>query len=156
RLSVRDANGKRVLAQELRFCPFGSDQRVNDSGPLNPTYPRICYLNPFSVGTVIGIDQGWAVSALGYNGVKFNGPNGTYHRSISIPRPYRRFFGIPYADAIASVTLHVTPLDTCVIRCPPPTVGPSGDPTPTGFRGASSTSRRPTPAGTAAVAPPAS
>ncbi len=156
RVSVRDAKGKRVLSAELQFCPFGNDQRVDGTGPLNPTYPRICYLSPFTLGTVIGIDQGWATSALGYTGVKFNGPNGTYHLKLSITKAYRQFFDIPIEDAVANVTLHVTKLGGCVDRCPPATVGPSGSPIATGFRGASSTSRGLTPATSAGPTPPTS
>jgi hypothetical protein len=156
KVSIRNASGKRVLSQQLPFCPFGTDQRVNGTGPLNPSYPRICYLNPFSLGTVIGIDQGWATSALGYVGVKFGGPNGTYALKVSITKPYRQFFGVAFDDAVAKVNLQVKNLGGCGDRCPPPTLGPSARPRSSGPRGGSSTSRGLTPASETGFQTPAS
>jgi hypothetical protein len=119
-VNVKNGAGKKVLSQWTTFCPAGIDARVDPLGPQNPTYPRFCLPGPFTLGSVVGIDNGWAVSALGWNGVQFDGPDGRYTLRVTIARPYQHLFGVAIRDASVAVTLNVTTDPGCKDICPPP------------------------------------
>ena len=73
RIGLRTRGGKLVAWRTLDFCPNagGSGQRVNDDGPPFSRYPPYCGAgSPFTRGMVWGIDEGWAVSALGVRRVR--------------------------------------------------------------------------------------
>ena len=57
--------GRRVARTSVTFCPNGWDrQRVDDSGPQQPTFPESCPSHfPFTRAMVWGIDAGWASNA---------------------------------------------------------------------------------------------
>lgn len=116
---VRNDAGRRVLRTTSTLCPNGWDlQRVNDEGPIEPTYPYTCAANPFTRGSVWGIPEGWATNAAGDGYGFFGGPGffvespsgrvapGHYTARAWIAREYRALFGI--ADADAEVTIDVT------------------------------------------------
>jgi Lysyl oxidase len=125
---VRNKNAHIVSDEWMPFCPAGADQRTNDNGPANPTFPRNCFTGPFTLGAVFGIDRGWSVAALGYTGVQFDGKNGTYTLHIAIGKRYREFFGITDQDGMSTQTLDVRKdTSSCLPFCPRDTpVGPAG------------------------------
>lgn len=138
-LSVRyvDARGRVRARQTLTFCPSGGDARVDDTGPVSPSYPG-CFGGfglggfPFVRGLVWGIGAGWAVSAAsgGYGfppGALVLPPPclpkrvlrgglalepGHYTVIAAITTAYRRLFAIPAAQASATVRLTITPSPT--------------------------------------------
>ncbi|HET7481918.1 MAG TPA: lysyl oxidase family protein [Actinomycetota bacterium] len=122
RVTVMSTRGQIVLNRTMRFCPNGYEQqRVNDSGPPQPTYPDACFSNPFTRGMVWGIDQGWAVPVLGYAGPRARLLEGTYIATVSIADPYVDMFQIDRQDA--SVHLSVTVVhgeEGRCIKCPAP------------------------------------
>lgn len=68
-LSVRflDSRGPLAVQRLFTFCPNGESARVDDTGPLNQTYPGDCFSGaffPFVRGIVWGIDSGWAVAPI--------------------------------------------------------------------------------------------
>jgi hypothetical protein len=60
-VTVTNRVGRIVLDRYHAFCPSGELARVDDDGPQGPTYPPFCTGTPFTLGTVWGIDDGWAV-----------------------------------------------------------------------------------------------
>jgi hypothetical protein len=106
-----------VALRTQAFCPSAYDQvRVDDSGPLQPTYPYYCGGSVQTLGSVWGIDAGWAASALGY-GVRDPGvADGVYDVAISIARPYADALGIAPEDNLAEFTVT---LKTRKPRCGP-------------------------------------
>ena len=95
--TVTGPTGDVVYQGSVPFCPDSwNTQRVDSSGPMNPTFPQGCYTNPFTTGVVWGIDQGWAVGALDMSRVRFAGRDGTTRstsrsrRCISSCSPSRR------------------------------------------------------------------
>jgi Lysyl oxidase len=114
-IKVVDANGDTVSHGTIDLCPASYDRaRVDDTGPPNPTYPAFgCQANPFTLGTVWGIDQGWAVNLVspyegpGDGGTRFAGPDGTYRVVFRIDDAMVDAFAIAPADATSTVTLHL-------------------------------------------------
>ena len=98
-----------MLDRYHSFCPgAGELARVSDDGPDVATYPQFCGGNPFTLGSVWGIDSGWASSAFGYGtNDTIKGPDGHYTATVSINPDYQDLLGIAPADATISVDVRV-------------------------------------------------
>jgi hypothetical protein len=104
-VTVVDDHGTVVRQWTGDFCPDGYGQRVNDHGPTDQTFPQYCSANPFTLGMVWGIDDGWAVDpAQSGMAPAFRLDDGRYQVTVEITRRYRRLFSIPASDASATVT----------------------------------------------------
>jgi hypothetical protein len=118
-VTATNAAGTVVLDRYHAFCPSGDLARVNDNGPQVPRYPQFCTASPFTLGTVWGIDDGWAVGALGYNvNDSIKGPDGRYMVTVTIPDRYVDLLGIAPENATASVEARVV-TDDGGSGCPP-------------------------------------
>ncbi|HZK52431.1 MAG TPA: hypothetical protein VFD47_12820 [Actinomycetota bacterium] len=106
KLRVTNSKGKVVQRRSINFCPNSwEQQRVDDSGPMNQSYPYFCGGGPFIKGMVWGIDQGWGSSILEYGGVRLKGPNGRYTVTASIADKFVDVLGIPNELASAEMTV---------------------------------------------------
>jgi hypothetical protein len=107
RIQVLNDSGNVVENTRTTFCPDGYDlQRVNDSGPDRSPYPPFCPINPFTLGSVWGIEQGWATNINDpFTGppLYIDGPDGRYTARFSITRPYRQLFNVRRDDATTEV-----------------------------------------------------
>ncbi len=109
--------GTQIRHRSITFCPNGSGpQRIDGSGPFEPTFPDFCGGNPFTLGTVWGIDQGWSADAFGY-GLSMRLPKGWYRMQVSIAPAYRSLLGIADRDASVSVRVHVVKGNGCIDIC---------------------------------------
>ena len=111
---VKNSDGDVVVDRDLNWCPSGYNQtRYNDSGPDVPTLPQVgCYVMPFTLGTVWGLDQGWASPLSSrYGGdtrpVYLRGQDGTYHVTYSFPQNVIDTFGIDDKDARVKVEVQL-------------------------------------------------
>ena len=99
--------GVEIAHRAPLFCPNSwTLQRLDDSGPFQPSYPAICGGNAFTLGEVWGIDEGWAASTSGSGAERVQLPDRHYRIRVSITKPVRRFLGI--GPAAASVVVGVT------------------------------------------------
>jgi hypothetical protein len=113
-LTVKNKAGRVVAATRLTLCPdtFDPERASPDSPPTSP-YPEQCgAMDPFPIGTVWGIEQGWAVDAAQF-GRTYRLALGTYRVTESITPAYTRLFGIPPADATATVVMKVVKGSGC-------------------------------------------
>lgn len=94
-----------ILADATRpFCPNSySQQRLDDSGPANPSYPPGCWATPFTRGGVWGIAQGWATRARVGLGRTLDVADGKYRLTVSIAEPYRSALGMAVEDSTITV-----------------------------------------------------
>ena len=107
-LTIKNKAGKVVAATRLTLCPnsFDTERASPDSPPTSP-YPQQCAaMDPFQTGMVWGIENGWAVDPVGF-GRTYPLALGTYHVTESIAPVYTQLFGIPPADATATVVMTV-------------------------------------------------
>jgi hypothetical protein len=108
-VSIKNKDGRALYRTVQSFCPNGWDQeRVDDTGPLNPTYPQLCGTNPFTLGVVWGINRGWATNPL--QSMSISGPDlppGSYEVRIWIDPTYIDLFEIAPQDASARVALTI-------------------------------------------------
>jgi hypothetical protein len=94
-LTIKNKAGRVVATTRLTLCPdtFDPERASPDSPPTSP-YPQECgAIDPFQIGTVWGIEQGWAVDAS-QSGRTYRLPLGTYRVTESITAAYTRLFGI--------------------------------------------------------------
>jgi hypothetical protein len=105
RITVTDAAGRKVVDRNESFCPNGQALRTRRDAPARSPYPQGCPQNPFTYGSVWGIQAGWGVSATGYTSVDL--PAGTYTAKTSVNPKYRKLFSIPSDKASATVRVTV-------------------------------------------------
>jgi hypothetical protein len=115
---TRNAGGYHKI-RHLTWCPNDFEpQRIDPDSVADTRFPQFCGGNPFSLGTVFGIDDGWAVNAFSQSGgIVIRGPDGRYTVTITIPPAFRRAFGISDANASVSITVKVKTVDDS--GCPP-------------------------------------
>ncbi|MBT2380541.1 protein-lysine 6-oxidase [Streptomyces sp. ISL-111] len=95
RVSVVDAAGKPVLEKTENFCPNNASGRVRPDAPANSKYPQSCPVNPFTLGSVWGVENGWAANTYaGYYSEPVQLAVGTYTAKVSVTKKYRDLFGI--------------------------------------------------------------
>jgi hypothetical protein len=108
RITITDADDRIVRDRAAIFCPNAWDQqRVDDSGPLLPTFPPFCSLHPLTRGTVWGIDRGWAAAAFSESTPKVRLAAGTYIAHVEIADPYATLLDLGPAAASVDVRLVV-------------------------------------------------
>src|SRR5580704_726327 len=113
-LTIKNKAGRVVATTRLTLCPdtFDPERASPDRPPTSP-YPQQCAaMDPFQVGTVWGIEQGWAVDAAQF-GRTFQLALGTYRVTESITAAYTRLFGISPAAATATVVMKVVKGSAC-------------------------------------------
>jgi hypothetical protein len=122
-LTVRDASGVVVIDRDQTFCPSGEARRFQPDAPDQSPYPDGCARNPFALGSVWGVQAGWATlltNPLLNPSVSL--ADGRYTATITVDERYAEVFGIPVGDRVITVQLGV--------RTVLPDAGvPSGGPT---------------------------
>jgi hypothetical protein len=108
-VSVEDAAGHPVVRQAFTFCPNTYYRaRLSDDGPLSTIYPYFCGGNPFTRGTVWGIEEAWAVSPIAEYAFGFEAPGRHYALRVWIDPSWVEALAISPEDAEAfvAVTAH--------------------------------------------------
>lgn len=130
RVTLTDREGNQVLERSPDFCPQGQDMRVTSSGPMASRYPRQCgwwgSASAFTLGTVWGIEKGWAVPTFEWDGPRFRGPDGRYTMRIAIAPRFRSLFGVADGDGSVSVSVRIKTDDDFCPDCPYPKPPPDG------------------------------
>ncbi|MFJ5074073.1 lysyl oxidase family protein [Streptomyces sp. NPDC088553] len=105
-ITVTDKNGKVVVSRAENFCPNNASGRIRPDAPATSKYPESCPTNAFTLGSVWGVEKGWAANT--YAG-SYTAPvqlaAGAYTAKVRVAKKYRDLFGI--ADKPASVKLTV-------------------------------------------------
>lgn len=108
RIVVKELDGDVVTRTRLPLCPGGyTRQRVDPSGPDQPIYPMTCGGMPFTLGTIWGVEQGWAVGLGSDFGISFEGDQDAYRVQVRISKQVARALGIPKRERGATVRVDV-------------------------------------------------
>ncbi|MDR6317072.1 lysyl oxidase family protein [Actinoplanes couchii] len=114
-ITITDKAGKTVAKYATTFCGNSySSARTRRDAPAQTPYPTRCGgENPFTLGSVWGVQAGWnspiadqPLSATGLSKLKA----GKYTATATIAAKYRKMFAIPAAKATAKVTVNVVDL----------------------------------------------
>ncbi|MFF5933807.1 lysyl oxidase family protein [Streptomyces sp. NPDC012508] len=105
-ITITDKAGKKVLSRAESFCPNNASGRVRPDAPATSKYPESCPTNPFTLGSVWGVEKGWAANT--YAG-SYTEPvklaAGAYTAKVSVAKKYRDLFGIVNKPATVKVTV---------------------------------------------------
>ncbi|NBM20535.1 lysyl oxidase family protein [Streptomyces sp. GC420] len=95
-VSVEDAAGKEVATSKGTFCPNNASGRIRPDAPATSKYPESCPTNPFTLGSVWGVENGWASnsSTVDYDR-PVDLPAGEYTAKVAVAKKYRDLLGIP-------------------------------------------------------------
>ena len=105
-MSVKNAAGagcRRARGTSARTTPPGGCARTL---PATSHYPQSCSTNPFTLGSVWGVEKGWAAntSTVDYD-TPVDLPAGEYTAKVSVAKKYRDLFGIPNDQPTIKVTV---------------------------------------------------
>ncbi|MEU2967661.1 lysyl oxidase family protein [Streptomyces ardesiacus] len=105
-ITITDKAGKKVLGRTEDFCPNNASGRVRPDAPATSKYPESCPTNPFTLGSVWGVEKGWAANTYGgsYSEPVALAP-GTYTAKVGVAKKYRDLFGIADKPATVKVTV---------------------------------------------------
>ncbi len=100
------ASGEVVKERSVRGCLNGDSQRIHPDAPARSPYPWSCPWNPYTLGSVMGIQEGWSNSMFP-EWTRFRLPRGRYDVTAAIAPRYVDVFGISDADASVTTRLVV-------------------------------------------------
>ncbi|MET7848013.1 lysyl oxidase family protein [Streptomyces avermitilis] len=105
-VSVKNAAGAVVSKSKGTFCPNTASGRLRPDAPATSHYPESCSTNPFTLGSVWGVEKGWASnsSTVDYD-TPVDLPAGEYTAKVSVAKKYRDLFGIPNDQPTVKVTV---------------------------------------------------
>ncbi|MEV5436487.1 lysyl oxidase family protein [Streptomyces sp. NPDC052682] len=105
-VSITDAAGKEVSKTTSTFCPNNASGRLRPDAPATSKYPQSCPTNPFTLGSVWGVEKGWAANttAIDYDR-PVDLPAGEYTARISVAKKYRDLFSLPDARPTVKLTV---------------------------------------------------
>ncbi|MFI1395844.1 lysyl oxidase family protein [Streptomyces sp. NPDC020681] len=105
-VTLTDKNGKKVVDRTEAFCPNNASGRVRPDAPANSKYPESCPTNPFTLGSVWGVENGWASNTYaGYYSEPVDVPVGEYTATVSVTKLYRALFNLPDESKTLKVTV---------------------------------------------------
>ncbi|QCW52238.1 hypothetical protein FE634_20685 [Nocardioides dongxiaopingii] len=107
-VKVVDARtGEPVMFRTKDACLNSDGQRVRPDAAARSPYPAYCFSNPYSLGSVQGIQAGWSNPVLEQSGGAVRLPRGRYTVTTSVRAPWREALGISAADARRTVRVVV-------------------------------------------------
>ncbi|MET9515678.1 lysyl oxidase family protein [Streptomyces sp. NPDC002994] len=94
-IQITDAAGRTVVNKSEAFCPNNASGRIRPDAPAKSKYPESCPENPFTLGSVWGVENGWASNTYaGYYSNPVALPAGKYTAKVSVRKQYRLLFGM--------------------------------------------------------------
>jgi hypothetical protein len=141
--TLSNAKGKVVVSRQITFCPDLSAERANPVSPATDPYPSECgSLDPFPVGEIWGLPEGWAVDPFGSFSIVAPGPLhmdlaiGKYRATVSIAPQYRTLFGVSAGAATTTVGINVVDAKNCSpTSCGTARLSATARPTGSGWEG---------------------
>ncbi len=105
-ISIKNGAGEEVLKHEGTFCPNNASGRIRPDAPATSHYPQSCSTNPWTLGSVWGVEKGWASNTSQFDyeeGVDL--PAGEYTAQVGVAKKYRDLFGMPDDRPTIKVTV---------------------------------------------------
>ena len=109
-ITLTHRDGTVRVDRTVPFCPnTWGKVRVGPDGPSLPVYPESCSANPFTLGSVYGIEQDWGISVAegAFRGFYLRLKEGRYAMRIAIADRYLELFDLDPDAATVSLTVVV-------------------------------------------------
>ncbi len=110
KVEYRDRRGKVVKTRRVDVCLNNGGERARPDAPATSPYPFGCPMNPFTVGSVQGIQAGWA-TPLAWDFRPLRLSPGRYDVRVQVNPRWADTFGLASADRSLSTRLTVTQSD---------------------------------------------
>ncbi|GHE39159.1 hypothetical protein GCM10017771_57840 [Streptomyces capitiformicae] len=105
-ISIKNGAGEEVLKQGGTFCPNNASARIRPDAPATSHYPQSCSTNPWTLGSVWGVEKGWASNTTQFDyDESVDLPAGEYTAQVGVAKKYRDLFGIPDDRPTIKVTV---------------------------------------------------
>jgi hypothetical protein len=106
-VTLTDKKGKVVHRSKENFCPNNGDGQVRrrPDAPASSPYPYGCGGNPYTLGSVWGLQAGYATPAISYTEAKLK--LGSYTAKVEIAPAFRTALKISAADGVTTVQVKV-------------------------------------------------
>lgn len=98
--------GEETLALTRKTCLNGYSERVRPDAPARSPYPVGCWYNPYTLGSVQGVQEGWATPLLS-QGRPLRIGAGAYTVTVTINPAYAELFGLTPEEATRTLGLNV-------------------------------------------------
>ena len=98
--------GEKTLPLTRKACLNGYSERVKPDAPARSPYPVGCWYNPYTLGSVQGVQEGWATPLLS-QGRPLKITAGDYDVTVTIAPKYAELFGLTPEEATRTLTLNV-------------------------------------------------
>jgi hypothetical protein len=105
-LTIRRTGGGETRTMSRSACLNGWSERVRPDAPATSGYPRSCWYNPYTLGSVQGVQEGWASPLFGRER-PLRLERGRYTVTASISPRYASALGLAAEDATRRLTLVV-------------------------------------------------
>ena len=112
-VSIKNAAGTEVANYKTDFCPNDySSTRTRRDAPADNPYPQGCSYNPFTLGSVWGIQAGWnaVTDSLPSTG-DFDLADGDYTATVTLNKTYQDYFKIAAGGASLTANVKVETVD---------------------------------------------
>lgn len=106
---TRVRSGQVVKRMSVDTCLNGFSARTRPDAPARSPYPWGCPWNPYTVGSVMGIQAGWSTPVLQEYGRPVRLDEGRYDVVATIDPTYAQLFGILAEDASTTTRMVVRP-----------------------------------------------
>ncbi|GAB3413319.1 lysyl oxidase family protein [Flindersiella endophytica] len=113
-VTITNADGDVVADLDRTFCPNNEAVRTRPDAPDRSPYPAGCSgWNPFTIGSVWGLQSGWGAKAEGewWDSAPLDLPDGSYTATVSVNEQYRELFGVPANQSSATIAMTVRTSD---------------------------------------------
>jgi hypothetical protein len=105
-VTVKNAAGEVAAKTKGTFCPNNASGRIRPDAPAKSHYPESCPTNPFTLGSVWGVEKGWASNSTTFDYDKpVDLPVGEYTAEVAVAEKYRDLFKIPDDRPTVKVTV---------------------------------------------------
>jgi hypothetical protein len=102
-VSIKNTAGAEVANYKTDFCPNSYESaRTRRDAPAQTPYPQGCSYNPFTLGSVWGIQAGWNATAgsLPSTGT-FDLADGDYTATVTVNKTYQDYFKIAGGSSLS-------------------------------------------------------
>ncbi|WP_405796075.1 lysyl oxidase family protein [Streptomyces sp. NBC_01506] len=106
RITITDTNRKVVVDKTEKYCPNNAAGRIDPDGPAKSKYPESCPENAFTLGSVWGVEKGWASNTYaGWGSTPVKLAAGKYTAKVTVSKSYRDLFGISSKPQLIKLTV---------------------------------------------------
>lgn len=106
RITITDTDRKVVVDRSEKYCPNNAAGRIDPDGPAKSKYPESCPENAFTLGSVWGVEKGWASNTYaGYSSEPVDLAAGKYTAKVTVNKRYRDLFGISSKPQLINLTV---------------------------------------------------